>query len=160
MKLSQWAKKEGIQYGTALKWFHSGILPIPSYQLSTGTIIVDNASKSSKILKNIAYSRVSSSNKKQDLHNQLQLICQFCAKNGWTISKEFKEIASGMNDNRPKLNSILDQTNVRLVVLYKDRLTRFGFNYVKRAIENNGGEVVVINQDHSRPIGKRKKEEG
>lgn len=147
MKLSDWARKEGIQYGTALKWFHAGILPIPSYQLPTGTIIVNVEEKSSEKLKNVVYARVSSANKKQDLENQLKLVCQFCAQKGWIVDKEVKEIASGMNDNRPKLNKILDQKNVRLIVLYKDRLTRFGFNFVKKSIENNQGEVVVINQD-------------
>lgn len=34
---------------------------------------------------------------------------------------------------------------VRLVVEHKDRLTRFGFNYIRCVIENNGGKVVVIN---------------
>jgi putative resolvase len=32
-----------------------------------------------------------------------------------------------------------------VVCLHKDRLTRFGFNYIKRCIESNGGELVVIN---------------
>ncbi len=35
---------------------------------------------------------------------------------------------------------------IRLVVEHKDRLTRFGFNYVKLIIEKNGGEVIVVNK--------------
>jgi putative resolvase len=41
MKLSDWAKKQGISYRTAHRWFQAGILPCPSRQLSTGTILVD-----------------------------------------------------------------------------------------------------------------------
>jgi len=40
MKLSQWAKKQGISYRTALRWFHGGTLPVEAEQVSTGTIIV------------------------------------------------------------------------------------------------------------------------
>lgn len=148
MKLSEWAKKQGIQYGTALKWFHSKALPISARQLSTGTILVDSTDNLDiKNIKTFIYSRVSSHTKKDDLQSQLELVQSFCVANGWPIHRSVKEIASGMNDNRPKLNSILNEKNIRLVVLYKDRLTRFGFNFIKRAIENNGGEVIVVNEN-------------
>ena len=41
MKLSAWAKEQGISYRTALNWFHAGTLPVPARQLPTGTILVD-----------------------------------------------------------------------------------------------------------------------
>jgi len=41
MKLAEWARRQGIDYRTAWKWFHAGILPVPSRQLPTGTILVD-----------------------------------------------------------------------------------------------------------------------
>lgn len=151
MKLSQWAKKQGIQYGTALKWFHDKTLPVSAKQLSTGTILVDqfeNVNENFQIdKKTFVYGRVSSANKKNDLQSQLELVETFCISKGWVIFKSIKEIASGMNDNRPKLNSILEEKNARVVVLYKDRLTRFGFNFIKKAIENNGGEVVVVHEN-------------
>lgn len=40
MKLSQWAKKQGIHYQTALKWFKLGKIK-GAHQLDTGTILVD-----------------------------------------------------------------------------------------------------------------------
>ena len=42
MKLADWARKQGIDYKTAYRWFRAGILPIPSRQLPTGTILVDD----------------------------------------------------------------------------------------------------------------------
>lgn len=147
MKLSDWAKQQGIQYGTALKWFHKNILPCPSRQLPTGTILVFPEEKVNKNLRTIVYSRVSSSNKKSDLESQLLLCEKFAAEKGWVIEKRLKEVASGMNDNRPKLNSILEEKNVRLICLHKDRLTRFGFNYIEKCIKANGGEVIVINPE-------------
>lgn len=40
MKLSAWAKQQGITYKTAWNMFKAGNLPLPSEQLPTGTIIV------------------------------------------------------------------------------------------------------------------------
>ncbi len=52
-----------------------------------------------------------------------------------------------MNDNRPRLNLILDNPSNKLVVLYKDRLTRFGFNYIEKLLKSKKCELIVINQN-------------
>jgi len=146
MKLSQWAKSKGVVYGTALRWFHNGNFPLKATQLSSGTILVEEPLKvNSEIEKTFIYARVSSANKKDDLNSQAGLCQQFCVSKGWPIEKVIKEIASGMNDNRPKLNKLLDQKNIRIICLHKDRLTRFGFNYLSRIAKANGGEITVIN---------------
>jgi len=41
MKLSTWAKKNGIAYQTAYSWFKNGKLPISATQTPTGTILVE-----------------------------------------------------------------------------------------------------------------------
>ena len=151
MKLSAWAKKQGVSYGCALKWFHNGNLPVASHQLSSGTILVDpyelsNAFEEKKVY---VYARVSSANKKDDLNTQASLCEQFCINKGWKIEKVFKEIASGMNDNRKKLNLLLDMDNIIIVSLHKDRLTRFGFNYIQKCINSNSGEIVIINKEQT-----------
>ena len=46
MKLSTWAKSQGICYRTAYNWFKSGKMPVKAYQTKTGTIIVDEKSLS------------------------------------------------------------------------------------------------------------------
>jgi len=43
MKLSKWAKSQGINYSTAYSWFKKGCLPVAAYQIKeTGTIIIGN----------------------------------------------------------------------------------------------------------------------
>lgn len=42
MKLKDWAKKEGISYQTAYRWFKSRSLPVKAYQSESGTIIVQD----------------------------------------------------------------------------------------------------------------------
>ncbi len=44
MKLSTWAKKNGIAYQTAYLWFKAGKLPVPATQTSTGTILIEETS--------------------------------------------------------------------------------------------------------------------
>ena len=43
MKLSDWAKKQGITYKTAWNWFDKGVLPVKAIQLKTGTILVEDS---------------------------------------------------------------------------------------------------------------------
>ena len=152
MKLSVWAKKEGISYKTAHNWFKDNKLPVKSYQTKTGTIIVEiEENKPSTIIKEnkgiAIYSRVSSNDKKEDLKRQINRCRQFCFNKGLEVDKVFKEIASGMNDNRKELNKLLEINYKYIVIEHKDRLTRFGFNYLETLLSRLGTEIIVINRD-------------
>jgi len=100
-----------------------------------------------RVVKTYVYSRVSSHNKKGDLERQEKRCVAFSEANGWPIEKTFREIASGMNDNRKQLNRVFDIEPGRLVVEHKDRLTRFGFRYLEVLMGKMGWEIVVINRD-------------
>jgi len=145
MKLSEWAKQMGITYTTAWRWCKSDRMPCPWEKTPTGTIIVHP--NSNQDLQTIIYSRVSSSSKKDDLKRQEDRCKSFCEAKGLTVYKSFKEVASGMNDDRKILNKILDLPPSRLVVEHKDRLTRFGFNYLEKLLTKSGWEMVVVNKD-------------
>jgi predicted site-specific integrase-resolvase len=144
MKLSDWAKKQGILYQTAWNMFKAGKLP-NAYKLPTGTIIVPDE-KPCKQEHTVTYARVSSSENKDNLKSQSERLYQFCVANGWVVEQHIAEIGSGLNDHRPKLEKLLrDESVTRIVIEHKDRLTRFGFNYIKTLLERNGVEIVVIN---------------
>jgi putative resolvase len=149
MKLSQWAKKNGLHYQTAFRLFKTGKLPANAIQLDTGTILVDEESIANRQekLKTYIYCRVSSATKKDDLNRQAERCINFAAVNGWQVEKVIKEVASGMNDSRKKLMSLLDKTPKRIIIEHKDRLTRFGFNYFQTILPHFGYELVVINRD-------------
>jgi len=149
MKLSTWAKKQGICYQTAWIWFRDGKLPVRAEQLPTGTILVFPEEKIEKDNTCSIYCRVSSHNKKEDLERQRQRCEAFCLAKGWTITSQVCEVASGMNDKRQKLMKLLDSKATRIVVENKDRLTRFGFNYISMLAGKLGTEIVVINQTDS-----------
>jgi predicted site-specific integrase-resolvase len=150
MKLSKWAKQQGITYRTAWSWFKNGTLGIPSKMTESGTILV--FPQETELINNkteiiYIYGRVSSYEKKKDLESQIKICEDFCLTKGWIVNKSFKEIASGMNDNRKILNKILETPPTKLVILYKDRLTRFGFNYIKLLLSKLGCEIIVIHED-------------
>ena len=147
MKLSDWAKSQGISYITAYRWFKDGKLPVKASQTKTGMILVEETSKIEIDDKVWIYCRVSSYDQKENLDRQVQRCEEFCRTKGWKIQSISKEIASGMNDKRPKLTKLLEAKPTRIVVEYKDRLTRFGFNYFDILLPKIGCELVVINQD-------------
>ena len=56
-----------------------------------------------------------------------------------------KEIGSGVDDTRPKLLKLLtDPTVAVIVVEHKDRLTRFGYNYLEQWLKMQGRQIEVI----------------
>ena len=66
---------------------------------------------------------------------------------GYKIVDEIKEISSGLNDNRPKLNQIFKRTDFNILLCeHKDRLTRFGFEYIKSLFSRVGVSVEAINE--------------
>lgn len=143
MKLSEYAKKNSVSYKTAWKWFKDGLIP-NSRQLKTGTIIVDENVEVKRDEYTIVYARVSSSENKSTLESQAKRLVDFCCAKGWKINEVIKETGSGLNDSRKKLMKIFkDKKATRIVVEHKDRLTRFGFNYLKELFD---GEIFVVNE--------------
>lgn len=143
MKLSQWAKKSGYTYRGAFNVFKRGQIP-NSRQLENGTIIIDEEPIKNKDEYNVVYTRVSSSENKINLNSQAERVSQFCNARGWVVHEIVKECASGLNDSRPKLQKILKENKAsRIIVEHKDRLTRFGFEYIKTLYD---GEIIIINE--------------
>ena len=143
MKLSIYAKKHGISYRTAWNHFKAGQIP-GAKKLASGTIVVLEPGEAvASEGKTAVYARVSSSESRANLQSQSRRVQEFCAVKGWQVGVVVEECASGLNDSRPKLMRLLaDKTVTRIVVEHKDRLTRFGFNYLESLWE---GEIVVIN---------------
>lgn len=147
MRLSQYAKKMGVTYQTAHKWFKEGKID-GAYQLSTGTIVIPEENEKPKRTKTIIYARVSSNEQRQtNLVTQAERLVDFCMANGWVVDDVVKEVGSGLNDNRKQLVKLLKDPAVkRIVVEHRDRLTRFGFHYLEILAEIEGFEIVVVNK--------------
>lgn len=150
MKLSTYADHLGVTRQTATRWFHAGKIK-GAYQLDTGTIIVPNDifdKKTQAEGRTIVYVRVSrSEQRKTTLETQAKQLVDFSIANGWVVDEVIKEVGSGLNDDRPKLMKLLtsDEPIRRLVVEHKDRLTRFGFNYLTLLAKKMNFDIIVVN---------------
>lgn len=142
MKLSEYAKQVGVTYKTAYQWWRAGQLD--AYQLPTGTIIVREP-KTTAAGAAALYARVSSADQKADVTRQMQRLRDYAAARGYQVVAEVTEIASGLNDERPKLKKLLTDARVGvLVVEHRDRLTRFGYSYIATLLEHQGRRVEAI----------------
>ena len=103
----------------------------------------------------IAYARVSSQAQKPDLENQVRVLEDFCAANGWAVDQWVKEVGGGLNFKRPKFLELIDLVTLgragRVVVAHKDRLARFGYDLLEHLCKVNGCGLVVMNQESLSP---------
>lgn len=145
MKLSQYAKELGVCYKTAWNLFKQNKIN-GAYQLESGTVIVPNNIFDNNTQENgvILYARTSSSKNKTLLENQVKRLEQYAIAKGYKIKQIVKEYGSGLNDKRKLLSKILKDDNYdKIIVENKDRLTRFGFNWIQLL---TGNRIEVINE--------------
>ena len=168
IKLSTWAKENNYSWRGAYARFKRKKIKNAFQDEDTGSIFVivdsiehDLLNKSevneNEIETNVyIYARVSSFKQKDDLIRQINRIEDFSAAKGYIVNKIFKEVASGMSDNRKQLNKLYElckenyannKKNKNIIVVEnKDRLTRYGFEFVKNMFSLLNTEIVVINQ--------------
>ena len=151
IKASEYAKKMSLHIRTVYRYYHNG--KIKGYQdKETGTIFILNPFKNKREdnLENkvVLYARVSSNENKNNLDSQLERLRLFAIAKGYQVVKEIKEVGSGLNDNRSKLNYLLEKELKEFKILlieHKDRLTRFGFNYIDILLKSHNKQIEVIN---------------
>lgn len=112
----------------------------------------DNAIQKSKKIK-ICYCRVSSQKQKEDLERQIEMM-----KKAYPTHRIIKDIASGINYERKGLQMILEMAIngeiEEVVIAYKDRLTRFGYEMIEHIIKKySNGKIVVINETEEETPG-------
>lgn len=139
VKLSDYAKLKGCSVRTLWRRIKEGQLKV--VYSDTGRIYVPVEEQKNEYV--VVYARVSSSDDEEDLNKQAERLVQFCNAKGWQVKEVVKEIGSSLNDERKKLISLLQNKKVsRIVVEHKDRLTRFGFNYIQTL---SNAEIYVVN---------------
>jgi len=143
MKLTDWARQAGIHPKTARRWFHQGVLPVPAQQLSTGTILIDTSPEATGGGAAL-YARVASWDQKADLARQVGRLRAWAASAGLAVVLTEAEVGSGLTGRRRRLMRLLaDPTISTIVVEHRDRLTRFGGEYLEAALRAQGRRVVV-----------------
>lgn len=100
--------------------------------------------------RDVIYARVSSHDQKShgDLNRQIQFLID--SNDDLQNLLVLSEVGSSLNDKRKKLQQLIkmvmnDEVN-RVFVTYRDRLTRFGFNYLETMFNMKGVEIIVVKQ--------------
>lgn len=103
----------------------------------------------------VAYVRVSSQAQKPDLKNQRKHLEDFCVAKGQIVDEWIEEIGGGLNFKRPKFIRLYDRIAAgevkTLVIAHKDRLARFGFDFLKHICQRNKCELIVMNTESLSP---------
>lgn len=99
----------------------------------------------------VIYGRVSSNKQKKDLENQMRLLKQYCFSKGYQIANIYSDIASGINFEKRSsffqmLDDILKGSVDRVVITYKDRLSRIGFNLFLYLFQKYGTTIEVMSE--------------
>ena len=137
VKLSEWARANGVSRQSATRWFHAGVLPAAARQLATGTILVDEATAPPAGVAICA--RVSSADQRGDLDRQVARLTAVATERRLPPTKVVAEVGSGLNGHRTKLLSLLRGPTVgTIVVEHRDRLARFGVEYLEAALAAQG----------------------
>lgn len=95
----------------------------------------------------IGYCRVSSQKRKDDLERQIEHVKTYMIAKGYQF-EIISDIGSGMNYNKKGLSKLIDMICnnevEKVVILYKDRLVRFGFELIEQICQRYGVEIEII----------------
>lgn len=101
--------------------------------------------------KTYIYARVSTAKQKKDLENQVQLLKTFCFQNGYVLNGVYQDIASGISfEKRTQFFELLDEILAgkvkRVIITYRDRLSRVGFELFSYLFAKQGCELIVMSE--------------
>ena len=139
----------GLHPHTLRKYADRG--DIPSFRIPNGDRRFDVSGFIRQKRSVVCYARVSQPKQRGDLDRQAEFLSE-----KYENCEVVKDVGSGLNFKRKGLNAILERAmsgeSLTVVVTYKDRLARFGFDLIERIITRSGGEVVVLNQINTSPV--------
>ena len=152
LSIGKFAKMVGITPTTLRRMQQSGEL-IP-YHISKGGTRYYSLEQLNRFLPKqtvekpvIGYCRVSTPSQKDDLETQIANVCSYMCAKGYKY-EIITDVGSGINYSKKGLQQLLEKICNReiskIVVLYKDRLIRFGFEMIEYLCKLNDVEIEII----------------
>ncbi len=147
-------RRLGISYSTLSRWVREGrirairtaggVYRIPESEVRR----IAEGLPISKVVRAVIYARVSSSDQKSDLERQVEYLTQYCSSKGYRVTDVLSDIASGLKTDRKGLlklfNYVINRQVDVVLVTYRDRLTRFGFEYLEHFFKQFGVRIEVM----------------
>ncbi|MFJ4642005.1 IS607 family transposase [Streptomyces bobili] len=149
MKLTEWARAQGVHPQTAYRWFREGTLPVPAQRVGPRMILVNvEVNAAPEVVGGVGlYARVSSRDQKADLERQVARLSAWAAGAGHRVVRVEAETGSGMNGARFKARRLLADPEVTTVVVeHRDRLGRMNTELVEAALEASGRRLAVLDE--------------
>lgn len=155
LSIGKFAKSLGVSIQTLRNWDKEGKLK-PTYVTENGYRYysedllnkfknVKNVNKIKK--KNILYARVSTKNQKDDLNRQIDNLKQYAYSKGYSF-EIITDIGSGINYKKEGLLKMINLVECgevdRIIVLYKDRLIRFGYDLIEYICKLNDTKIEIV----------------
>ena len=104
----------------------------------------------SKTIATVCYCRVSSTLQRDDLERQVEYM-----RGIYPFTEVIRDIGSGLTFKRKGPRTLLEQLmqgdKLQVVIAHRDRLVRFGIDLIRYLIEQNDGELVVLDQTEHSP---------
>jgi putative resolvase len=160
--IGEFAKRVGVAVQTIQRWDREGRLTAHRtlnnrryYTDEDIQTVLGVAPPPEEYRQTVVYCRVSSHAQKPDLTNQRHVIEQFCVARGLVVDEWIEEIGGGLNFKRNHFLRLMDQIlagDVKmLVIAHKDRLVRFGYEFIEHLCQTHGCEMLVINTESLSP---------
>jgi len=144
MRLRDWAEAQGIHYQTAWTWVRDDKMPVAFSRTPTGTILVEVPEQGTSG-RTVVYARVSSHDQRGDLDRQVARLVEWATAQGRSVDEVVTEVGSAMNGKRRRFARLLaDPTATTIVVEHRDRLARFGVEYLEAALAAQGRRVLAV----------------
>ena len=159
ISIGKFAKIIGVTPTTLRRMHESGEL-IPYHVTKGGTryystdqlkLFTPDTEQHKKV---IGYCRVSTPAQKDDLRTQVENVKTYMYAKGYQF-EIIEDIGSGINYRKKGLKELLSKISnheiSKVVILYKDRLVRFGYEMIEYLCQINGVEIEIIdNTEYSK----------
>ncbi|HBH1544530.1 TPA: IS607 family transposase [Clostridioides difficile] len=103
----------------------------------------------------VIYTRVSTSNQKDDLKNQVEFLRQYANAKGIIVDEVIEDYGSGLNYNRKKWNKLIDSCMANevntIIITHKDRFIRFGYEWFEGFLAKFNVNIIVVNNESLSP---------
>lgn len=155
LSIGKFAKSLGVSIQTLRNWDKEGKLK-PTYVTENGYRYysedllnkfrnIKNVNKIKK--KNILYARVSTKSQKDDLDRQVDNLKQYAYSKGYSF-EIITDIGSGINYKKEGLLKMINLVECgevdRIIILYKDRLIRFGYDLIEYICKLNDTKIEIV----------------